>query len=100
MLGRIVLIALPLALSACAEVSYSLVAASSLSRMWFDWPREPAKSAAPPLPATPVYCYRTLADEVCYAQPLTAVGDGARLIGHVGPEPSVGAGMGAVANVP
>ena len=90
MIKRTLLIAILALLSACAEVSYGLVAASSLSRMWFDWPPEPKKQAAAPLPETPVYCYRTLADEVCYAQPLSSSRDDTRLIGHVGPEPHDG----------
>lgn len=96
MFGRALLLALPIALSACAEVSYGLAAASSLSQMWFDWPPEKTQVAGPQLPETPVYCYRTLADEVCYARPLVAAGDQTRLIGHVGQDASIG----AVANVP
>ena len=80
------LLALPLMLSACVEISSGLVAANSLSRLWFDWPPAPAVVEAPQAPEAPLYCYRTIADEVCHSGPLPQAEE-SRLIGVVGQEP-------------
>jgi hypothetical protein len=40
---------------------------------------------APAIPLDSLYCYRTLADEDCYAYPIA--GEERRLIGYVGPAP-------------
>lgn len=45
------------------------------------WARSELATPNPP----PLYCYRTLAKEVCYARPLPEGQD--RLIGHYGPRP-------------
>ncbi len=35
------------------------------------------------VPASPIYCYRTIADEDCHAEPVP--GEAARITGYIGP---------------
>jgi hypothetical protein len=85
MLGRMGIAAATVLLAGCAEVSSGLMAASSLSRLWFDWPPEAAVAEAAPLPPeAPLYCYRTLADTECHAEPLEAAEE-TRRVGHAKP---------------
>jgi hypothetical protein len=86
MYARALLIILPLGLAGCADVGIGLSAASSLSRMWLDWPPAEKQVAGPPAPEAPLYCYRTLGQVECHARPLATPEDEARLIGHVGPD--------------
>ena len=86
MRARYLIVLAPALLSACADASSALTAASALTTIWFYWPPDPAVAEAPPLPpVAPLYCYRTLGEKVCHAEALPGA-EGTRLIGQVGAE--------------
>ena len=77
-------------LSSCAEMGSGLAAVGALSSIWVDWsPKLFKEDAPPPLPPeAPLYCYRSLGDKACHAEPLAPPED-TRLIGQIGQAPTL-----------